>query len=522
MDLNVTNGVDGYNPARIGSLQGSATYRLTSTLQLIARFLGSTSFSKVNTSPEAITDFPSGTSPAIPLAGAPLAQFAAGVPLSSINTGSATYIPSVNDPDSSRDGRFETGALSLVGQPTEKLGYAVEYQVVNSTRNYGNGPGGPGYQPAANTYSDYSGRIQTLNARANYNAARYSLFTFGYEFENENYGDMSSTAGLPADTSVANVTQTSHTGFMQDQARFFDNRLYVAAAVRVQMFELQQPTFLPASQAPYQNMRFNAPPAAYTGDASIAYTLDNSGTKIRAHVGRGYRAPALFERFGSGYDPFFGYSVYGDPELKPEQSIAVDTGIDQSLLNNRLRLSATYFYTHLQRVITFDTSGLINPLTDPFGRDIGYLNTRGGFARGVEFNADWAVRTALTLSGSYTYTDAREETPLVPNVYRSFNTPRNQFSVFVVQRFGPRTFVDFTLSAADSYLAQVYSSFSSGAFQFPGYKRGDLGISYRFPLKESRSLRLFAKAENIFDQTYYESGFPTPGVTARGGVQFEF
>lgn len=522
MDLNVSDGVGDYNPARIWSLQGTISYRLTPTLQLIARFLGSTSFSKVNTSPQAITDYPAGTLPAIPLTGTALTQFNAGVPLANINTGSATYVPSVNDPDSSRDGRFETGALTLLGQPTQRLGYTIDYQIVNSTRRYGNGPAGPGYQPDSNTVSDYNGRIQTLNARANYEPGKYSLITFAYEFENENYNSLSSDTSSAADTSFVNVTQTSNTAFIQDQARFFDDRLYVAAAFRSQFFELQQPTFAPASQAPYQNVQFSAPPAAYTGDGSVAYTFRETGTKIRAHVGRGYRAPALYERFGAGYDPFFGYSAYGDPDLKPEQSIAVDTGIDQSLLNNKLRLSATYFYTHLQQVITFDTSGLINPLTDPFGRSIGYLNTTGGFARGVEFNASWAVKTAFTVSGSYTYTDAREETPLVPNVYRTFNTPQNQFSTFVVQRIGQKIFVDFALNAADSYLGQVYSSFSSGAFQFPGYKRGDLGFSYRIPLKEAHSLRLFAKAENIFDRVYYESGFLTPGVTARGGIQFEF
>ncbi len=522
MDLNISNGVDGFNPARSWSLQSRILFRITPNVQLIARFLGSTSFSKVNTSPQAIADYPNGILPAIPLTGPALAQFNAGIPLSSINTGSATYVPSVNDPDSSRDGRFETGGLTLLGQAKPNLGYTIDYQIVNNTRGYGNGPEGPGYQPEGDTRSDYNGRIETVNARANYQPGKYSLLTAGYEFENENYNSFSSDTSAPANTSLVNVTQTSNTAFVQDQARFFDDRLYVSGAFRSQFFELQQPSFVPSTQAPYQHIPFPAPPAAYTGDGSIAYFFRRSQTKIRAHVGRGYRAPALYERFGAGYDSFFGYSVYGDPDLKPEQSIAFDTGIDQSLLNNKLRLSGTYFYTHLQRVISFDASGLINPLTDPFGRDIGYLNTNGGLARGVEFSANWAVRSSLTVSGSYTYTDAREKTPLVPNVYRSFNTPQNQFTTFVVQRFGKNLFVDFALNASNSYLAQVYSNFSSGAFQFPGYKRGDLGLSYRIPLSETRSIRLFGKTENVFDRVYYESGFLTPGITARGGMQFEF
>jgi vitamin B12 transporter len=173
-------------------------------------------------------------------------------------------------------------------------------------------------------------------------------------------------------------------------------------------------------------------------------------------------------------------------------------------------------------VIAFDFSGLINPATDPFGRSMGYLNTNGGFARGVEFNTDWAVNRSLTVSGSYTYTDARESTALVPDVYRSFITPQHQFTASAVQRIGNRIFVDFALDASTYYLAQVYSTFSSGAFRFPGEKRADFGISYRIPIGEDKALRVFGKAENAFDQTYYESGFSTPGVIGRGGLQFEF
>ncbi len=57
-------------------------------------------------------------------------------------------------------------------------------------------------------------------------------------------------------------------------------------------------------------------------------------------MGRGYRAPSLFERFGAGFDPVYGYSVYGDPRLTPEHSISVDAGFDQSLWQNRVKISA--------------------------------------------------------------------------------------------------------------------------------------------------------------------------------------
>ena len=117
--------------------------------------------------------------------------------------------------------------------------------------------------------------------------------------------------------------------------------------------------------APFADISFVAPPAAYTGDGSIAYLFRSTGTKLRAHVGNGYRKPSLYERFGTFFDTFaFGFGVLGDPRLAPERSVAFDAGVDQSFGDNRVRLSATYFYTRLQEVVGFGDVGQTN---DPFG-----------------------------------------------------------------------------------------------------------------------------------------------------------
>ena len=42
------------------------------------------------------------------------------------------------------------------------------------------------------------------------------------------------------------------------------------------------------------------------------------------------------------------------------------------------------------------------------------------------------------------------------------------------------------------------------------------------PLADARSLRFFGKVENLFDRENYESGFRTPGRTARVGAAFNF
>lgn len=500
--LNVMDGVDGNQPARTTAAQGRLAYRLTPTTQIVARFFGSDGFAILSSDPVGLIEIPGG-----------IANAAA----------NSTFTPSVADPDYHRTGRYETGALSLLGQPSAGLGYAIDYQVVNSTRTYMNGPAGTGYQPDGTTRSGYDGGTQTVNARLNYQAGRHNLLTGGYEFEDESYSNGSEASPDASSNAYASAVQTSNSVFGQDQLRLFDGRLYISLGARAQYFSLEQPVFNPAESAPYAGLQFAAPPAAYTGDGSFAYLFRKTGTKLRGHVGRGYRAPSLYERFGAGYDAFFGYSVYGNPTLRPEQSIGVDSGIDQALLHDKLHLSATYFYTGLQRQIAFDSSGLINSETDPYGRSIGYLNTQGGLSRGLEFSTQWTVNSGLTVSGAYTYTDAREQSALIPGVYRTFITPMNQFSVFAVQRFGKRVFADFVLTAGSNYLTEIYNAdFTPVAYRFPGQKRADLGLSYQIPISDTKSVRLYVQAQNIFDQSYYESGFLTPGATARGGLQFQF
>ena len=292
--------------------------------------------------------------------------------------------------------------------------------------------------------------------------------------------------------------------------------------MRAQFFDLEAPIFNPLVSAPYQGNAFPAPTPAYTGDGSAAYFLPKSGTKLRAHVGRGYRAPSLYERFGAGYDPVFGYSVYGDPLLKPEHSIGLDAGVDQTFLHGKLETSASYFYTWLQNVINFDTTGLINPATDPYGRYIGYLNTRGGISRGIEASATAAPTRKLKVTAAYAYVNALERSPLVGGVLQTFVVPKNQFSVLVTQRLTPRWFLTFDTLASSSYLAPVYGDTVTQTFRFGGMHKVNLGASYRIPLKEYRAIRLFVRADNIFNQTYYESGFLTAGRTAYSGMQFEF
>jgi vitamin B12 transporter len=520
----VVSGVNGDEPARTSSVQGRVDYNLSPTTHLFGRIYAADSFSKLTSSPEAAGNLPPvGIIDAVPLAGSQFAAYQTGAPLSGLNFGQATFLPDADNPDYTLDNRIFAGALRLSVHAADALDLSASYQGLATRRRYGDGPAGAGFQPAGSTQSYYDGDIHTVTARADWRISKHQLLDAGYEFEYEKYGNRA-VMPSPADNFAVDVSQESHALFLQDQVSLLGDRLQLAGSFRAQFFTLQQPILTPSSSAPYSGMTFAAPPTAETGDGSAAYFFRRTSTKLRAHVGKGYRAPSLYERFGTYYSSLFGYSAYGDPRLQPESFIGADAGVDQTLWNGRARLSATYFYTELQRIIGFDFSGLINPSIDPFGRFSGYLNTNGGVARGVEASASLTLTRSTNVLSSYTFTNARERTPQVENVLETLVIPDHQFTLGVTQRFGSRITAVFDLLETSNYLAPLVDAvtFAARPYRFPGRNFAELGGSYRIPMGESRSLRIFAKVSNLFNQTYYESGYQTPRATGTGGLQYQF
>jgi outer membrane receptor protein involved in Fe transport len=500
--VNVTSGVDGDDPYRDTSAQGSLSFRIAPSATLRARLFAADAFGKNNSDPV--------QTPVVPATG--IVNAVAGV----------NYLPATDDPDATRAQRFLSGALILDGQPTPHLTYQIIGQTAVSGRRYGNGPAGSGFQPIDSTRSLYDSRVQTVQARVNDRIGAH-LLTAGYEFEDETYLFDFSEQFNPGGASAVNAGERSHALFAQDQATFLQGRLLLSGGFRAQFFSVDRPIFTPSASSPYQGVALSSPPAAYTGDGSAAYFLRSTNTKIRAHVGRGYRAPSLYERFGSSFDAVFGYANYGDPRLSPEHSTTFDAGIDQTFAQGRARASATYFYTRLEDNIAFGSL----PATDPYNRFFGgYFNSKGGLSRGVELSARVSPIPSMDVTAAYTFVNAMERAPIIAGVLRTLVIPRNQFSAVVTERLGKRILLTLDTRDSGNYLdpvdADFVNTFSSRAYRFDGMRRVNAGASYRLPLGENSAIRFYVRGENLTGQNYYESGFRTPGRTGLGGMQWEF
>ncbi len=495
--VNVSEGVDGDDESRTTSFQGRALFQLTPSSSLSFRFYGSDAELALNESPVTLGDLPDGEIQAIP---------------------GVNYVPAANDPDNRREGSFYSSLLTYEQKPSTAFSYTLRYHGLVSARRFDEGPLGVSpFEPLAPSADLYDGGIHTFSARGDYEWGDSQVLHAGYELESESFENQS----IPDPTeegSRTDVSQSSHTLYVQDQVSLLEGALSLSGSVRAQLFSVDEPRFDPEEGSPYQGVDFEAPDDAVTFDLSAGYGFD-SGTRVRTHVGSGYRAPSLFERFGAFYSTF-GYSVYGDPRLSPERTLAFDVGIEQTLLSNRAMMEATYFRTRLSEIIVFDFSGAIDPSTDPFGRFGGYLSTDGGVTQGLELVLSLAPQRGLDLATSYTFTDAEPPRGVSPDQQQAFAIPRHQFTVVATKSFGASFSLAFDLLATSSYLAPVFdlSTFVSRVYRFDGYVKADLVASYRLPI----GLRLFGKIENLFDQTIHASGFPTPGRYAVAGVAYEF
>jgi iron complex outermembrane receptor protein len=523
--LNETRGVDDVGAARNWSGQGGLRYEFTPQIHAAVDLLGATSYSQTSITPSSLSSA-TGIIPAIPVPSSQLKLADQGL---DYNPGNATFLPSLGDPDSGVYGHFFDSLFRFDQQLSPHINYRVAYSALVTDRNNTDGPGGPAtasyFPPTFNTSDRFDGRVDTLNAAVHYLLGGHQVLTGGYEFVRENYLEVSTDQNPDPSQRIYDQThavQRFNSGYAQDEIRLLNNRLAILLSGRITGVGLDHPNIIGGS--PYSTIP--KPPSAYTGDASIAYFIGATGTKIRGHVGNSFRMPSLYERFG-GY--FFGgeFFALGDPRLSPERAISVDGGFDQYLFHERLKVSATYFYAHLQQVIGF--TSFPPDYVDPYGRPSGYYNTGGGISRGVELSGEARPTRHTRITASYTYTNALDKTSqfYTGTGIDPLQTPRilpHEVKIIATQDLGKHIDLALDFDGGSSFLFPLfgYDFSASTTYRFDGPRQLGLAAGYTQPLGERRSLRFYTRVSNALGQDYYEDGFRTPGRWAVGGIHFTF
>jgi vitamin B12 transporter len=246
-----------------------------------------------------------------------------------------------------------------------------------------------------------------------------------------------------------------------------------------------------------------------------AASLNLPELKIRPHatVGTGVALPGMFEQFGFflGSPPF-----KGNPNLKPEESIGWDAGVEFALVKDRAFLDVTYFQSNLtNEIIGFGTS---------------IANLDGESERsGVEVALRTQLTPSLRFGASYTYLNATGAdlnldptgTILFPEVRRPRHAGRADLTyVFADGRGSVNLAAIYNGRMQDNagFVAPDFT-FTTSRVTLDDYWLVDLAASYKL----QKGVELFGRVENALDAQYQEVfGFNTPGITAFAGVRLTF
>lgn len=241
---------------------------------------------------------------------------------------------------------------------------------------------------------------------------------------------------------------------------------------------------------------------------TAAFSIPETGTKLRASWGRGIQNPSLTELYG-----FFA-NFRGNPDLEPEQSTGWDAAIEQSLFGGRLAVSLGYFRNEIDEFIgsEFDPgTGTFRPVNLPGETD----------TQGIETALAARVSEDLELRAAYTYldtdgVDGRQLLRRSPHVA----------SLGVTWRFAPdadgkrRGTID---------LAARYNGSQKDSVFTPGFAQARRTLDDFWLLQASAAyevlpgVSLFGRVENLLDETYEEAfGYRGSGLGVFVGVRSRF
>jgi len=244
-----------------------------------------------------------------------------------------------------------------------------------------------------------------------------------------------------------------------------------------------------------------------------------SGTRLHFGYAEGIKEPSFEQSFGiTGTFP-----TLPNPNLKPEQNQGIEAGIQQSLFNNRLSLSAVYYHNQFRDQIEFE-----------YDADTGtsqYVNFNRAMAQGAEVVLSGRVISHLSLSAAYTYTSTQiQQAPPCdpdagcdPRIYGAgaplLRRPKQAgmlLATYTRQRWGGFLGVTAVGQRPDSdflfgYVPPIYYA--------AGYARVDLGGWFAF----NHHVTAYANVNNALNSHYNEVlGYPALTANFRAGLRFSF
>ncbi|MBK9306519.1 MAG: TonB-dependent receptor [Nitrospira sp.] len=363
------------------------------------------------------------------------------------------------------------------------LSRATENLVSNGgvvERNLVSGTTGPIGFPFRSQIGTTSNRIEWQH---NIQVWKPLKLTAGYQFR-EQRGD---NRDLLTNTTVfENKSVSSHAGFGEAQLNLWD-RVFGTAGIRQD--------------------EYNVFGSATTYRITGGYLHRETGTKLRGSYATGFRAPTINELFFPGF---------GNPNLKPEKSQALDVAIEQALPNDRGSISVGYFWTRYRNLIlsVFDPAECTAPGSFGFcAQNVGLAKAEGvEVSTKLKLYRDGRWVKNLDLQIQYTYAATRDVSSGLDTHLPKW--PLHQISTIV--SYQPIESLRANLEGR--YVGEQFGNTGNGN-PTPSFVVWNLSASYDV----TKYMQAYLRLDNIFNEKYEETlFFGTPIRSIFGGVRISY
>ena len=235
------------------------------------------------------------------------------------------------------------------------------------------------------------------------------------------------------------------------------------------------------------------------GQGAIRYQILPT-TSIYANIGSAFKTPSLTELY---YFVEGSYPTYGNPNLKPEKSMAYEIGVDQKI-NNQLTAYFSTYHTRIKNLI----------VTNYLGQNkSSFANIEKSEVNGGEIGFKWKEQD-IFLTTEYAYADSKNKKTNNNIAYR----PKQTFTLSTGLENA-----SYGVSASVIARSDIYADHANKV-KVPGYATVDLNMYWNI----NPNIKVFSNIQNIGDVEYKiadnfgDGWYINGGRLASAGVTFRY
>lgn len=327
----------------------------------------------------------------------------------------------------------------------------------------------------ASSRSFYQGNIYQLEWQNNIKILQAHFLTFGFSADKENSSSADSYLSSEYGNSLSAFPEkdmNTFSGYLQDQIKILSN-VFTTAGIRYDN---------------YGNLG-----SALTYRITQTYLIEETGTKLKAVFGTGFKAPSLFNL----YDP-----NYGNPDLKSEKSNGWEAGFEQYLFNYDVLFGVTYFSNNFWDLIGYNSNYVS-------------INIDKAQTDGIESYLTAEFSRAIRVNASYTLTNTIDKTPTDEN-FSLIRRPKNSAALTFNYNFSNEANANFDIVYVGKRDDEDFSVYPYRIVQLGAYTLLSISASYSI----LKNVQLYGRIENALNEKYEDVwGFGTAGRTGYIGLK---